>query len=120
VEQQMNDSSLGSKESETRQVLLQHKAELEKRVKRIHEHARDPLEADSSEQAAQLGNVAVVTALETEAKQELAAIDAALRRLDAGTYGICITCGEVIGSQRLRARPASLECVDCAELRQQR
>ena len=115
----MNDNRIPS-ETEIREFLLQHKAELEKRVRRIHEHARDPLEADSSEQAAQLGNVAVVTALETEAKTELAAINAALQRLAAGTYGDCITCGEPISVERLKARPASLECVDCAELSQAR
>ena len=116
----MNDHTTGSTTDETRELLLQHKAELEKRVNRIHEHARNPLEADSSEQAAQLGNVAVVTALETEARSELSAIDAALARLAAGTYGDCSSCGEPIGIERLKARPASLECVDCAELTQAR
>ncbi len=116
----MNDDRIEPAEAAIRESLLQHKAELEKRVRIIHEHARDPLDADSSEQAAQLGNVAVVTALETEAKEELAAIDAALQRLAAGTYGDCISCGEPISTERLKARPASLECLDCAELRQAR
>ena len=99
-----------------REILKTAKAELSARVSRIHEHARDPLEADSSEQAAQLGNVAVVSALEAEAVQELAEIDAALQRLEAGTYGVCVSCGENIGEGRLRARPAATECVECAEL----
>ena len=101
-----------------RKTLLKEKAVLEKRVDTIHEHARDPLEADSSEQAAQLGNVAVVAALETEAVQEIVDIDIALRRLDEGSYGICTNCGEYISKERLEARPASAECVDCAELGQ--
>lgn len=96
--------------------LLQQKAELQKRVTSIHEHARDPLEPDSAEQAAQLGNVAVVSALESEAVQQIAEIDAALQRLDAGTYGICVTCGEPIGEGRLKVRPAATQCRDCAEL----
>lgn len=95
--------------------LRQHKAELEKRVTTIHEHARDPLEQDSAEQAAQLGNVAVVAALEDEAFQELADIEAALQRLDAGAYGECVSCGEPIGEGRLRVRPAATLCLDCAE-----
>ena len=99
-----------------RKQLLDAKSVLEKRIATIHSHARDPLDADSAEQAAQLGNVEVVAALETEAVEELASIDSALRRLDDGNYGICVTCGEDISSQRLAARPASLECVDCAEL----
>ena len=96
--------------------LLEAKAEYGKRVTKIHDHARNPLEADSSEQAAQLGNVAVVSALETEATQELADIDAALQRIEDGSYGVCVTCGEDISEQRLIVRPESFECVDCAEL----
>lgn len=99
-----------------RELLLKKKEELERRVESIHNHARNPLEADSSEQAAQLGNVAVVSALEHEAIQELSDIGNALQRLETGTYGICISCGEDISAERLLARPASAECVDCAEL----
>ena len=99
-----------------RKQLLDEKAELEKRVAMIHAQARKPLEANSTEQAAELGNVEVVSALESEAIEELASIGAAMQRLENGSYGVCISCGEEIGEQRLAVRPASLECVDCAEL----
>ncbi len=99
-----------------RKQLQDEKAELEKRVATIHVHARKPLNADSSEQAAELGNVEVVSALETEAVEELASINAALQRINDGSYGTCITCGEEISEQRLAIRPESSECVDCAEL----
>jgi RNA polymerase-binding protein DksA len=101
---------------EIRERLRQQKAEFRKRISTIHEHARDPLEQDSAEQAAQLGNVAVVSALETEAVQRIAEIEAALQRLEAGTYGVCVTCGEPIGEGRLKVRPAATQCRDCAEL----
>jgi RNA polymerase-binding protein DksA len=101
--------------NQVRKALLEAKAALEKRVDTIHANARDPLDADSSEQAAQLGNVAVVSALESEAVHEIAEIEAALQRLAAGNYGICATCGEPINTERLQARPASAECLDCAE-----
>ena len=100
-----------------RKKLLAAQAELQKRVNRIHDHARNPLNADSAEQAAELTNLPVVSALENEAMQELADIENAIHRLEAGTYGICTACGEAIGAQRLHARPASAECMDCAELR---
>lgn len=96
--------------------LRQHKAELDKRITLIHEHARDPLDQDSAEQAAQLGNVAVVSALETDAVQEIAEIEAALQRLEAGTYGVCVSCSEPISEGRLKVRPAATQCLDCAEL----
>jgi DnaK suppressor protein len=37
----------------------------------------------------------------------------ALRRLDAGTYGMCCTCDEAIEPARLAAIPEAAECVDC-------
>lgn len=110
----MDRSAQQTEEIRTR--LMQHKAELQKRVSTIHEHARDPLEQDSAEQAAQLGNVAVVSALEAEAVQQIAEIEAALQRLEAGTYGVCVTCGEPVGEGRLKVRPAATQCRDCAEL----
>jgi RNA polymerase-binding protein DksA len=99
-----------------REMLLRKKGELETRVDTIHNHARNPLDADSGEQAAQLGNVEVTVALENEAMQEISEIRTALQRLENGEYGICTACGEQIGRERLEARPACSECVDCAEL----
>lgn len=102
--------------TQIRARLMQQKADLQNRVTSIHEHARDPLEQDSAEQAAQLGNVAVVSALESEAFTQIAQIDAALQRLEAGTYGTCVTCGEPISEGRLKVRPAATQCLECAEL----
>jgi RNA polymerase-binding transcription factor len=43
----------------------------------------------------------------------IAKIDAALERIGDGSYGICETCGEAIGVERLRARPVTTLCIDC-------
>ncbi len=40
-------------------------------------------------------------------------IQQALARLEAGTFGTCTSCGEAIGSARLRARPVTDLCIDC-------
>lgn len=53
-------------------------------------------------------------ALLEAAREQLAAIDAALRRLAAGRYGVCERCGRPISQDRLAARPAALTCIDCA------
>ena len=42
---------------------------------------------------------------------ELKEIDAARRRLDDGSYGICTDCGADIGFDRLHAEPAAARCV---------
>jgi DnaK suppressor protein len=39
----------------------------------------------------------------------------ALRRIDAGTYGICIRCGKHIAPGRLAAVPEALICIPCSE-----
>lgn len=58
-----------------------------------------------------------IAALLAQAREQLAAIDAAARKIDSGAYGICDICGEPIGAERLAARPASLICVRCAAKR---
>jgi DnaK suppressor protein len=50
-------------------------------------------------------------ALMVQATHRLAQIDAALARLDAGTYGTCEVCGGPIGAARLEARPAARTCI---------
>jgi len=51
--------------------------------------------------------------LENNEERMLDAIDAALRRIDAGTYGICSNCGEPIPAERLEAVPWATQCIDC-------
>ena len=48
-----------------------------------------------------------------QAAQELEQIAGALRRVEAGTYGQCEDCGEVIDERRLRALPATPFCTGC-------
>jgi DnaK suppressor protein len=58
-----------------------------------------------------------VAALLGQARQQLAEIDAALRRVAAGGYGRCDKCGQPIGTDRLAARPAARTCIGCASRR---
>src|SRR5665213_2678329 len=44
---------------------------------------------------------------------ELAQVESALRRLDAGTYGNCADCGEPIALPRLRVQPGAQRCAGC-------
>ena len=55
-----------------------------------------------------------VGALVRQARLHLEEVDAAVRRLDAGTYGVCERCGEPIGEARLEARPVARLCIGCA------
>lgn len=44
---------------------------------------------------------------------EISNIQAALSRVDSGTYGLCVDCGESIGFQRLQAYPSANRCLQC-------
>jgi DnaK suppressor protein len=55
-----------------------------------------------------------VGALIRQVRLHLAEIDAAVKRLDAGTYGTCEGCGRLIGEGRLAARPVARTCIKCA------
>lgn len=52
-----------------------------------------------------------------DVQAELAAVHAALMRVDAGTYGIYASCGRRIDPARLEARPTAELCIDCAQAR---
>jgi DnaK suppressor protein len=43
----------------------------------------------------------------------IAEIDAALDRIAAGTYGLCVHCGAAIPMERLEFRPFAAGCVSC-------
>lgn len=47
---------------------------------------------------------------------ELRTIDSALQRIDAGTYGNCVDCGQPIPIARLKAEPTAERDVQCQEL----
>lgn len=55
-----------------------------------------------------------VRALVRQAQDHLVEIDAAMKRLDARTYGACEDCGGPIGEGRLEARPVARTCIQCA------
>ena len=55
-----------------------------------------------------------VAALLSQARDHLAGISRATKRVADGSYGTCERCGLPIGAERLAARPAAATCVGCA------
>ena len=51
--------------------------------------------------------------LEEHDERLLGAIDAALQRIEDGTYGKCVNCGAPIPEERLEAMPWATLCIDC-------
>jgi DnaK suppressor protein len=54
--------------------------------------------------------------LEEHDERLLVAIDAALGRIEDGTYGKCVNCGAQIPVERLEAMPWATLCIDCKRL----
>jgi DnaK suppressor protein len=55
-----------------------------------------------------------LAALIDQAREHLAQIDAALRRVAEGRYGVCERCGQPIAEARLAARLTASTCIRCA------
>jgi len=73
------------------------------------------------EESAQLDRITSVdNRLEQRGQKTLRDIEVALDRLATGSYGICHTCEEEIGSARLKALPTATLCIDCAKDREKK
>lgn len=105
----MSDFDFAKKALKTR------REELAARVSSIDMTLQAPLPADFEEQAGDLEGQEQLEGLEVAALKEIVAIDAALGRIAAGTYGICVKCGEAIATKRLEAVPTATTCVACKD-----
>lgn len=61
--------------------------------------------------------IAALEAIRGVQEKELVELDAALARIENGTYGTCQMCGGAVGRQRLRAIPEARFCIDCVSTR---
>ena len=102
----------------TRQRLLERLAEI-RRLDSATGDDRRPVELDQQ----RLGRLSRMDALQQQAMARAAEarrggearrIAAALRRLEDGSYGDCVRCGEPINEQRLDSDPAAPLCIACA------
>ena len=54
------------------------------------------------------------------ARESLNLIEAALARIDDGSYGVCESCGQAIGKMRLQAFPRATLCMECKQRQDRR
>lgn len=98
--------------------LLEMRAELEM-LTQEHQHDSDVVELDQTTQ----GRLSRMDALQGQAMAqevarrrdtEIKRIDAALKRIDEGDFGHCVSCGEAIQPKRLEFDPSVPNCINCA------
>jgi RNA polymerase-binding transcription factor DksA len=95
--------------------LEQRLSDLQARLSSIKADVTKSHSGDSAEQAQERENDEVVDAIGNETALSIKVVQAALGRIEAGTYGQCERCGESIGDARLRAIPEATQCVGCAQ-----
>jgi DnaK suppressor protein len=66
-----------------------------------------------ADDAQDLYNRELAEGVEEDERATIAEVDAALQRLDDGTYGRCVDCDGEIPSKRLEALPYAARCIDC-------
>ncbi len=105
---------------QARQKLLSRQSELRARFGAAFAPDADhpPEVHDFKDVASQESLLAVDEVTEAHAAQELSRIAAALRSIDAGSYGICHDCGEPIAEGRLLALPSAALCAGCQRARE--
>jgi DnaK suppressor protein len=83
-------------------------------IRRRHRLRRQSGAAGASPGSHWLDTEAIPAPAGEETRRELAEIDAALQRIEQGSYGTCLACGGPMGLQRMRAIPEARYCVGCS------
>lgn len=89
-------------------------AELEARQGRIAQDLAEPPDRDWNEQAIEREDDDALEGQGALVAREIASVKRALGRIEDGTYGECVRCGEPIAPARLEARPEAALCIHCA------
>lgn len=94
--------------------LLKRRKELTQRLHHIEHELDAPVPQDFSEQATEREEDEVLESLGAAGLAEVRAIDAALGRIEDGSYGTCVKCGTEIPKARLDLVPQAALCAACA------
>ena len=89
-------------------------AELDDRLQSIEEDLDEPQSPDTEERATEREGDEVLESLGNSGLAEIRMIEAALTRIEDGTFGACVTCGGPISKERLDLLPYTPKCKHCA------
>ena len=99
-----------------REQLLERKRELDENLSTMsREHLSDFQVQDPGDQALSSTLEALRSSFQDTEVAEYKRILEALKKIDEGTYGTCIDCGEPISEKRLSLYPNVLRCLACQE-----
>src|SRR5687768_18612823 len=95
-----------------RRDILQASQGAQRELTALKNQERDPEYEENAQ--AELADYTLSSLVETQ-RRELMLIDAALRRMDAGVFGVCVDCEGTISLERLRALPFAIRCEEDAQ-----
>ncbi|MGI9371502.1 MAG: TraR/DksA family transcriptional regulator [Hyphomicrobiales bacterium] len=95
-------------------IMIKRLDELGHRLEDIEHELDEPMNEDSEERATEREGDEVLETLGNTGLQEIRLLAAALKRIEKGTYGECMTCGNEILSERLELVPHATQCRNCA------
>lgn len=95
-------------------ILNARRAELVGELSEIENALDAPMPKDWEDRSSERQGDEVLEALGQAEMAELIRIDAALSRIEEGTYGICLKCDDPISDARLVAVPDAALCKNCA------
>lgn len=110
----MTDTAAPATNEELRAVLLRIRAENEADLTRARATLADLSASGLLSDPSMREESTNAEYLIEDASTIITKVDAALARMDAGTYGVCTRCGAPIGPGRLRVRPYEPTCVTCS------
>ena len=95
-------------------ILKQRRLALTGELSEIEDALDEPMPKDWEDRSSERQGDEVLEALGQVELSELKRIDAALARIEQGTYGTCLKCEEPISEERLTAVPDAALCRTCA------
>ena len=95
--------------------ILARKRELLARMTFVDSELSSHGSPDWEDNAVEHGEDETLEALGVSAQRELRMLEAALQRIAAGEYGLCVRCGAQISAARLDLLPATPFCKTCAQ-----
>lgn len=101
---------------EIKKLLLQRKLELEHELTQLsQEKFSDGQVQDPGDQALSSTMESLKVSLQDTERAEYNRILQALEKIEDGTYGICVDCGQPISEKRLQSFPNAARCLGCQE-----
>ena len=122
-EEPWTDAELGEVRAELADEAAGLRAEIDQAQAQIAQRLGDTVSEagdDEADASSKLYEREHELALTHNTRELLEQTEHALARIDAGTYGVCESCGKPIGKARLLAFPRATLCVECKQRQERR